>query len=64
MDRAHYLVATDGSLWEPRPGSIEAIRLGCQCPVLENQHGKGALNKPDGAFWIVEDCPLHILELG
>jgi hypothetical protein len=39
----------------PNPGSDEAIKLGCTCPVMDNAHGRRA----DGLFWIVADCPVH-----
>lgn len=39
----------------PNPGSDEAIKLGCCCPVMDNAHGR----RNDGLFWIVADCPLH-----
>lgn len=42
---------------KPNPGSNEAIKLGCTCPVLDNGHGKGAWDSK--SFWISEDCPLH-----
>jgi len=38
------------------PGSPEAIKAGCLCPVLDNYHGLGL---GDGKFWINADCPLH-----
>lgn len=25
----------------PTPGSDEAIKIGCTCPVMDNAHGKG-----------------------
>ena len=37
------------------PGSKEAIKAGCQCPVLDNNHGKGF----NGQFWLNIFCPLH-----
>lgn len=45
----------------PNPGSTEAIKAGCTCPVIDNHHGKGV---PVGdllhrEFWITEGCPLH-----
>jgi hypothetical protein len=40
----------------PNPGSIEAGKLGCTCPVLDNNHGAGIGR---GEFWINADCPLH-----
>lgn len=43
----------------PNPGSDEALKQGCKCAVLDNCHGRGAFDFPDGQFWITEDCPLH-----
>ncbi len=43
----------------PNPGSAEAIKAGCSCPILDNRHGKGAYDGKDGQFWINEGCPLH-----
>jgi hypothetical protein len=40
----------------PNPGSDEAIKQGCTCPVLDNAHGKGSYR---GGFFITADCPLH-----
>jgi len=37
------------------PGSSEAIALGCICPVMDNNHGRGQ----NGQFWYVEGCPYH-----
>ena len=43
---------------KPNPGSDEAIDLGCCCPILDNEHGKGAYG--DGKmFWYAEGCPVH-----
>lgn len=44
----------------PNPGSDEALRQGCRCPVLDNGHGRGS-SGTDGRTWFVmaEDCPLH-----
>ncbi|MFA5150766.1 MAG: hypothetical protein WC433_07725 [Candidatus Omnitrophota bacterium] len=40
------------------PGSDEAIKQGCSCPVLDNGHGDDELGKIRG-FWINHECPLH-----
>lgn len=41
----------------PNPGSDEAIKQGCSCPVLDNAHGKGMC---DGTvFWVNRTCPIH-----
>lgn len=43
----------------PPPGSDEAIKAGCTCPVLDNHHGKGITVNGTTVFWYAEDCPLH-----
>jgi len=35
------------------PGTDEAYRMGCKCPILDNQ------NMPEGKKWVNADCPLH-----
>lgn len=40
----------------PNPGSDDAVRDGCTCPILDNNRGRG---RKDGTFWITEHCPLH-----
>lgn len=42
----------------PNPGSDEALRQGCTCPVLDNGHGDEELGRIRG-FWINAECPLH-----
>lgn len=44
------------------PGSEEAVRQGCTCPILDNARGRGAYisastKKP--VFWYDFGCPLH-----
>lgn len=51
-----------------RPGSDEAIKAGCTCPVMDNAHGKGYLGgvkDEDGntVFVYNGDCPIHIQNL-
>ena len=44
----------------PNPGSIEAFNLGCICPTLDNEYGRGiGGNGKKFGFVISEDCPLH-----
>jgi len=38
------------------PGSEEAVKNGCTCPVLDNAHGKGGYR---GGYFIFANCPLH-----
>ncbi len=35
------------------PGSPEAVKEGCKCPVMDNE------DMPDGRKWVNGDCPLH-----
>jgi len=46
---------------QPNPGSPEAVKLGCTCPVIDNHHGKGVPYGANGevGFWHSGDCPLH-----
>lgn len=43
----------------PPPGSDEAIKAGCTCPVLDNHHGRGFPCYGETCFWYSGDCPLH-----
>lgn len=43
---------------KPNPGTKEALDLGCNCPVLDNGHGRGYMGQK-GVFVWREDCPLH-----
>lgn len=46
----------------PNPGSPEARALGCTCPVLDNDRGRGSGRldaNGEPVFWITEGCPLH-----
>lgn len=49
---------------KPFPGSDEAVKAGCECPVLDNLHGRGfPVTTDEGelqiAYWINGDCPIH-----
>lgn len=44
---------------KPNPGSDKALEMGCTCPILDNRHGLGAYNYPDGMFYINTTCPIH-----
>lgn len=41
----------------PNPGSDEAVRRGCTCPQIDNEHGRGYRGGP--GFAISEKCRLH-----
>ena len=43
---------------KPNPGSNKAIKMGCGCAVLDNNHGKWPPYPPDG-WWITAGCPVH-----
>ena len=45
----------------PAPGSDEAIKAGCLCPVMDNGHGDGYLGQK-GVYVMTEGCPLHHLK--
>ncbi len=49
---------TPGLEKKPNPGSDAAQKMGCNCAVLDNNHGKFAPWPPDG-WWIREGCPIH-----
>jgi hypothetical protein len=40
------------------PGSDEARKEGCKCPVLDNNHGKFPPYPPNG-WWNAGNCPVH-----
>ena len=42
----------------PFPGSEEAQDLGCTCPVMDNEYGKGYMGM-EGVFVYSTTCPLH-----
>lgn len=49
---------------KPLPGSPDAVKIGCTCPVLDNAHGRGIpVTTDEGeiqtAFWIDGTCPVH-----
>jgi hypothetical protein len=46
----------------PPPGSPEARKQGCTCPVTENRSGAGLPVSDDRSregFWVSEECPRH-----
>lgn len=45
----------------PNPGSSEAIKEGCSCPVLDNAHGRGVYRDSEGdmVYWLNGNCPVH-----
>lgn len=47
---------------KPKPGSPEARKLGCKCPVIDNGHGAGSGREDEKGqplYWISADCNLH-----
>lgn len=42
----------------PNPGSDEAVKQGCTCAVMDNNHGRWA-PWPNNGWWITAGCPLH-----
>ena len=45
----------------PPPGSDEAVKLGCICPVMDNHCGKGYYGMA-GIYVLNAECPLHSSE--
>lgn len=43
----------------PNPGSEEAIKQGCTCPVLDNLYGRGIPHKGGVMFWYNPYCTVH-----
>lgn len=43
---------------KPNPGTDEAIKAGCKCPVIDNGRGRGWMGQP-GVFVFSGDCPVH-----
>lgn len=41
------------------PGSEEAKKEGCTCPVMDNNNGLGILLDGSTQFWISDGCPVH-----
>nr|DAS94098.1 MAG TPA: hypothetical protein [Caudoviricetes sp.] len=45
---------------EPTPGSVEAAKQGCVCPIIDNCYGKGVGgNGAEHGWWVTAECPLH-----
>jgi len=49
---------------KPNPGSAEARQLGCECPVLDNGHGRGYMGgakdkNGETVFVYTVGCPVH-----
>lgn len=40
------------------PGSPEAVKKGCLCPILDNHHGQG-YQGIKGIYVYSGNCPLH-----
>lgn len=43
----------------PNPGSQEAIKVGCTCPVMDNAGGRGIDFGGEILFWMNSLCPIH-----
>lgn len=42
----------------PNPGTEEAIGMGCTCPVMDNEYGRGYQGQ-EGVFVFNMCCPIH-----
>ena len=45
---------------KPDPGTKEALKKGCICPVIDNHYGRG-YHGIAGQFAFNMDCPLHTI---
>lgn len=43
----------------PNPGSPEALKMGCTCPTIDNNGGRGFGDPVKLMYWVSHDCPLH-----
>ena len=45
------------------PGSPDAVKAGCTCPIMDNDGGRGSGFPKDGSdeptFWVDSYCPIH-----
>jgi len=41
-----------------KPGSDEAVEEGCECPILDNCHGRGYMGQ-DEVYVVNAECPMH-----
>lgn len=47
---------------KPTPGSVDAIKAGCTCPIYDNKKGEGAFVNTvtkEPMFWVSDKCPMH-----
>ena len=61
MRKSHEHVSKQGAAMNP--GSDEAIKQGCTCPVMDNARGRGIMGGEELGFWITAECPLHGQEI-
>lgn len=46
----------------PNPGSDDAVKKGCTCPIFDNNHGRFPpyTHEGVGEWWYDASCPLHV----
>ena len=44
--------------WPP-PGTTEAQKEGCNCPIEDNKYGVGVEHGSEVLYWVRTDCPVH-----
>jgi hypothetical protein len=57
-DKKHNNTKIKKNLLYPNPGTDEAIKDGCQCPIMDNEYGRGYMGMPDVFVYNME-CPIH-----
>lgn len=45
------------------PGSYDAVKAGCTCPVEQNNHGRTD-GRSEPHFFVNTTCPVHTIEWG
>lgn len=42
----------------PNPGSKDAIKAGCECPIIDNSYGRGYMGQKNVFIYSI-DCIVH-----
>lgn len=41
------------------PGSAEALKIGCLCPIMDNRNGAGRFYRGERVWYVSSVCALH-----
>lgn len=55
------MTATNKFIKWPPPGSTEAQKEGCTCPIEDNKYGVGVPTANGGGvnYWVNQSCKIH-----